>query len=51
MISELGYFLEFKKPPYSIKQGLAERIDSIMSIFDSSFPCMVLHISCLCTNL
>ena len=37
MISELCHFLEFKKPPYSVKQGFEERIDQVVSIFDSSF--------------
>jgi len=50
VISELCYFLEFKKPSYSVKQGFTEKIDQVMSIFDSSFLCMVLHISSLCMN-
>ena len=50
MIIELCCFLEFKKAPYSVKQGFVKMIDQVVSIFDSSFLCMVLHISCLCMN-
>ena len=50
MIIELCCFLEFKKAPYSVKQGFVKGIDQVMSMFDSSFLCMILHISCLCMN-
>ena len=50
VIGELCYFLEFKKTPHLVKQGFAKRIDQVVPIFDSSFSCMVLHISCLCMN-
>ena len=50
MISELCHFLEFKKNTSSVKQGFAERIDQVVSIFTLGFRVWFYTSFCLCMN-